>query len=241
MEENIYNINPIEAIYYTPSQIIDKKSFSPDIQFKEIMDYFYSNIQINNKNLELKKIYYYKQNQLNESTKIIDLFGEPGSNTNGTINIYIELNDTNINQGNMLHILKPKNNPFGIIIYSVNSNSYSIEKFTDDIIKAYNLDVYKPIYCAYCNSYDSLFISGGTDKKKDPTNDFWIIKHMLNGDKNLFEIKQLKMPYNKKQHSMIYNKTNNSIIFVGGNDQKCFAYDINNNNFYDLPEINGIF
>ena len=68
MKENNNTINSIEAIYFTPSQIIEKKTFSPKVKFKEIVDYFYSNIQINNKNLELKKNYYHKQNQLNEST-----------------------------------------------------------------------------------------------------------------------------------------------------------------------------
>ena len=48
------------------------------------------------------------------------------------------------------------------------------------------------------------------------------------------------MPYNKKQHSMLYNKTDNSIIFVGGNDKKCFIYNIDNDNFYDIPETNEI-
>ena len=241
MKENNNTINSIEAIYFTPSQIIEKKTFSPKVKFKEIIDYFYSNIQINNKNLELKKNYYHKQNQLNESTNIIDFYGDIDANIDGIINIYIELNDINDNQDNMSYILKPKNNPFGIIIYSVKSNSFSSEIFKDDVIKAYNLEKYHPTYSAYCNSYDTLFISGGIDRKKDPTNDFWVIKYIFNDGENLFEIKQLKMPYNKEQHSMIYNKINNSIIFVGGNDQKCFVYDINNNNFYNLPDINSIY
>lgn len=237
MKRNIDNIISIEAIYFIPSEIIDKKSFNPDIQFKEIINYFYSNIQINNKNLQLKKIYYSKQYQLNESTNILELLDD---NYDDKINIYIELNDIFDNQENIPFILKLKNNPFEIIIYSVNIKTITSEGFEDDIIKINNLDKYTPDFSAYCNSNDTLFISGGIDSNKDPINEFWIINHVLDGDKNKFQINNIQLPYNKKQHSMLYNKTDNSIIFVGGNDKKCFIYNIDNDNFYDIPETNEI-
>ena len=237
MKKNIDNISSIEAIYFTPSQIIDKKSFNPDIQFKEVINYFYSNIQINNENLQLKKNYYYKQYLLNESTNILELFDD---NYDDKINIYIELNDTLDNQENIPFILKPKNNPFEIIIYSVNAKTITSEGFEDNIMKINNLDKYTPDFSAYCNSDDSLFISGGIDNNKDPINEFWIINHVLDGDNNKFQIKNIQLPYNKKQHSMLYNKIDNSVIFVGGNDKKCFIYNIDNDNFYDIPETNEI-
>ena len=48
------------------------------------------------------------------------------------------------------------------------------------------------------------------------------------------------MPYEKKEHSMLYNKLDDTIIIVGGNDKKCFIYDIKSEKFSELPETNDI-
>ena len=245
------NITSIEAIYFTPSQIIEQKSFKPNVQFKEILDYFYSDIQINNTNLRLKQNYYYKQNQLNGSTNILNVINETETDPENDIDaneinlddknkIYIELIDTFDNQDNIPYILKPKSNPFEIIIYSINSKTFSSENFKDNIINTYNLDRYKQGFSAYCNSYDTLFISGGINKNKEPINDFWILKHRIKSDKHLFEIIKKEIPFKKKEHSMLFYKKNKTIIFVGGNDKKCFVYDLKKDNFNELPETNGI-
>ena len=83
-------------------------------------------------------------------------------------------------------------------------------------------------------------MSGGVDENSDPINDFWIINYNLNKPKDNFEIKNIKMPINKKQHSMLFNNTDNSVIIVGGKDKKCLIFDIKNETFSELPEINDL-
>ena len=236
------NITSIEAVYYTPTIIIDKKSFSPKSKFKEIIDYFNLNIKPNNNNLELKEQYYFKKTKINESTNIEEVIDIKNNLTNGIANIFIELVDSNDEKDSINYILKPKNNPFGIISFSVNTNSISSENFPNDMIQLNNLDRYHPEFSAYCNSYNSLFISGGIDKNKQPIDDFWEIDYYSNNinNENKYKIKHIKMPSNKKQHSMLFNKKDNSIIIIGGNDKKCFIYNINTGIFTQLPEMNDI-
>ena len=140
----------------------------------------------------------------------------------------------------MNYILKPKNNPFGIISFSIISNSISSEDIPNDIISTYNLDKYHPEFSAYCNSYDSLFISGGIEKNGEPIEDFWEINHINNDNKNNYQIKHIKMPSNKQQHSMIFNIVDNSIIIIGGNNKKCLIYNANSEIFSELPDMNDI-
>ena len=92
-------------------------------------------------------------------------------------NIYIELIDK-LNKNE--YILKPKNNPFSIIIYSVNFNSISIKNLDNSIIESNNLENYNSEFSSYCNSNNTLFISGGIDKNKNPIKDFWIINYRSN-------------------------------------------------------------
>ena len=240
------NITSIEAVYYTPSIIIDKKSFSPKSKFKEIIDYFNLYIKPNNNNLELKEQYNFKKTKINESTNIEEVIDIKTNITNGIANIFIELVDSNDVNDSINYILKPKNNPFGIISFSVKTNSISSENFPNNMMQLNNLDRYHPEFSAYCNSYDSLFISGGIDKNKQPIDDFWEINHFLNNisnknkNENKYKIKHIKMPSNKKQHSMLYNRKDNSVIILGGNNKKCFIYNINTGTFSQLPEMNDI-
>ena len=242
MKINNKEISSIEVFYFIPSKIIESKSFPPNIKFQDIIDYFISNIQNENKNLELKENYSYKKNEINESTIISDLFDEKSIPESGKLNIYIEL--INVQDNNKIsYILKPKNNQFGIISFSTNLKEIKLENFDENIITTNNLDKYSPEFSAYCNSNNSLFISGGVDKKRKPLNDFWIINYNYNNsnsDKGSYEIKNIKMPYEKKEHSMIYNKLDDTIIIVGGNDKKCFIYDIKSDKFLDLPGTNDI-
>ena len=238
MKLNNKEISSIEVFYFIPSKIIESKSFPPNIKFQDIKDYFISNIQNKNKNLELKQNYSYKKQKINESTLISDLLDKNSIPENGKLNIYIELINLQ-NNNEISYILRPKNNQFGIISFSVNSKEIKIEDFDKNIIDSNNLDKYNPEFSAYCNSNNTLFISGGADKKGKPLNDFLIINYNnSNGDKGSYEIKNMKMPYEKKEHSMLYNKLDDTIIIVGGNDKKCFIYDIKSENFYDLPETN---
>ena len=245
MENKNNHISSIEVIYFIKSIIIEKKLFSPNITFKEIIDHFSLNIKPKNNYLVLKEKYNYNQKNINKSTNISDLFDIKSNVKNNIINLYIELIDTNDLNLNMNHILKPKNNPFGIITFSIITNSISSEDFPNDMTNSNKLDKYHPEFSTYCNSYDTLYISGGIEKNGDPIDDFWAINHSLNESNNdkikQYQIKHLKMPSNKKQHSMIYDKEDNSIIIVGGNDKKCLIYNSNSETFSELPEMNDIY
>ena len=240
------NITSVEAVYYTPSIIIEKKSFSPKAKFKEIIDYFNLNIKPNNNNIKLKKKYIYKQAEINESTNIEELIDTKTIKANDIPNIFIELSDSNDTNGNINYILKPKNNPFGIISFSFKTHSITLEDFPNDIIQLNNLERYRLEFSAYCQSYESLFISGGSDINNQPIDDFWEIVHNLNNIsddnkiENKYQVKHIKMPSNKMQHSMLYNKEDNSIIIIGGNDKKCFIYNISTGTFSQMPEMNEI-
>ena len=243
MENKNNHISSIEVIYFTKSGIIEKKLFASNITFKEIIEHFNLNIKPKYNNLELKEKYNYNKKNIDESTNISDLFDTKTNVKNDILNLYIELIDSNDVNWNMNYILKPKSSPFGIISFSVIENSISSEDFPNDMTNSNSLDKYHPEFSAYCNSYDSLFISGGIEENQDPIDDFWEIKHSLNNSNNNiknYQIKHIKMPSNKKQHSMLYNKEDNSIFIIGGNDKKCLLYNINSETFSELPEMNDI-
>ena len=239
MEINNKEISSIEVLYHTDSKIIEVKSFSPDIKFHDIIDYFNSNIKNINPILQLRKDYYYQKAKIDGSVNILELLKENSNSENGKLNIYIEIIDTQDNN-RLSYILKPKNNPFGIIAFSVNSKEILTKDFEKELIDANNLDKYNPEYSAYCNANNTLFISGGQEKKNDLLDNFWIINYNFNEEKNSYEIKNKKMPSGKKEHSMIYNKLIDSIYIIGGNDKKCFIYDIKNDKFSEMPELNEI-
>ena len=239
---NFNAISSIEVTYYTPSKIIETKSFNPKATFQEVTKHFYNVITAKNKNLELKNNYCFNKNKINKSVKLIYLFNGNTNTTDGKLNLYVELKDNNESNGFMKYLFKPKSNPFRILIYSINSNKLILEDLNNNIINSNNLDKFNPEFSAYCNSNDTLFISGGVGKNRCRLNDFWKINYnpYEKNDKNKFVIKNIKMPFNKKQHSMIYNKTDNSIIIAGGNDKKCFIFDIKNERFSELPETNEV-
>ena len=244
MQNKNNHISSIEVTYFTKSIIIEKKLFASNVKFKDIIDHFNLSIKPKNNNLELKDKYNYNLKNIEESTNISDLFDSNTNIKNDILNLYIELIDSNDLNWNMNYILKPKINPFGIISFSTIANTISSDDFQNEMINSNNLDKYHPEFSAYCNSYDSLFISGGIEKNGDPIDDFWIINHSLNKNNNdnieKYQIKHIKMPSNKKEHSMIYNKEGNSIIIIGGNDKKCLIYNINSETFSELPEMNDV-
>ena len=236
MEAKNKEVSSIEVYYFIPSEIIEVKEFPTNIKFKDIIQYFKTSIQKSCPNLDLKQNYCYKKNKINKSTNILDLLDNTSKLENRKIKIYLEL----IDNLKITYLLKPKNNPFGLTVFSVNSKTISSNDFDSKIIRSYKLDKYNPEFSAYCNSYNSIFISGGIEKNGDPITDFWIINHNLKDDIRSYKIKQLKMPYAKKEHSMLYNKEDDTIIIVGGNDKKCFTYSIKKNIFTDLPETNDL-
>ena len=237
MKKNNLFISSIEVIYYTPLKIIEIKSFNSNLTFKDIFDYFKLKIKKKYSNLSLKNSYSYKDKIIKEKECILTFFDDNSISYLDYQNIYIELIDK-LNKNE--YILKPKNNPFSIIIYSVNFNSISIKNLDNSIIESNNLENYNSEFSSYCNSNNTLFISGGIDKNKNPIKDFWIINYNPDDLTNIFSIKKVEMPESKNKHSMIYNEKDNSIIIVAGNNNKCLLYNIKNEIFLELPEINNI-
>ena len=159
--------NVIEAIYFTPTKFLSKKDFSIESTFKEILSYFTTELFPKHcSKIILKKNFYYKQYKINETIKMKDLLNIDSYQANPKQKIYIKLTDflTKDSLDNYTFILRPKINPLGFIIYSVKTNMIYQESLQKNIIRSYNLDKYNPENSAYCNSYDALYISGGSNQ-----------------------------------------------------------------------------
>ena len=233
--------NLVEAIYFIPTKILSQKEFSTECTFREILDYFILELFPKYRSkVILKKNYYYKQYKINETTKMKDLLNLKDFPENITPKIYIKLNDLMSKEydDTFTFLLKPKLNPLGFIIYSVKTNIIYQVALNKNLIKTHNLDKYNPDNSAYCNSYEALYISGGSKPNRDPISDFWIIyyNYSIKNKKFNFKVTYFKMPIEKKQHSMLFDKKENVIYIIGGNDKTCLKYDINTKIFWELPE-----
>ena len=76
-------------------------------------------------------------------------------------------------------LFQPKQNPFGIYIFSPKDNSLILKSFSSQTISLSKLSNYKG-EGTYCNSYNYLFIS--------ESNNFWVINH------SSFQIRYKRMP-----------------------------------------------
>ena len=126
-------------------------------------------------------------------------------------------------------LFQPKQNPFGLYIFSPKDNSLKLKSFSEKTIALSKLSNYKG-EGTYCNSYNYLFIS--------ESNDFWIINH------SSFQIRHKRMPIVKKNHSIIFVPSSNpsskegKIFIVGGDDKKSFYYDLKKNYFLNWVPTN---
>ena len=126
-------------------------------------------------------------------------------------------------------LFQPKQNPFGIYIFSPKDNSLILKSFSSQTISLSKLSNYKG-EGTYCNSYNYLFIS--------ESNNFWVINH------SSFQIRYKRMPIVKKNHSIIFvpspNPSSNEgkIFIVGGDDKKAFYYDLKKNYFLNWAPTN---
>ena len=129
-------------------------------------------------------------------------------------------------------ILQPKFDDFGLYVFNPESGSLSLEEYPEKIIKFFKLKKINKL-SSYCNSYDSLYISGGIYKEEE-IKDFWIINNQS------YKIEKKEIPFAKSGHSMKYIEYNDKqiILFIGGKDLSVFYYDIKNKNFESLPDLN---
>ena len=144
---------PINIIFYTPSKIVNTKSFSPHSTFKEILDYYRNEIQPKEKLTRLFKQYSINDKPINEGDTITTYLPKNILLALTEINFAIELKELfYIDKTLQLdQIIKPKTNPFGLIVYEHNSNLIKFEEYPEKIIKKYDLEYFTES-SAYCNS-----------------------------------------------------------------------------------------
>lgn len=223
----------IKAVFYTKSGIIEEYIFDQNVTFGDILNYFLS--KSNNKQLSLKKYYYYNKILLKPSDVIKNLVYIPKGKSL-EIEIKIELKENEIMDDEsfpeITEIMKPKLYNFGLYIYSPKDGIINLEQYTEDKIKEYNLNCISS-RSSYCNSPDLFFISGGVSNS-NPIDTFWIIMH------NDLSVTSKTMPFSKNDHTMIYIPDNLNLVFIiGGNDKKCCYYDIQKDKFLYWADLNG--
>lgn len=234
MFQEINELLLIKVIYFSKSGIISEHIFSEEIVFGDIIQYFNSNLKT--EFLEVKKIYSFNGIIINENTFIKDLIEIPKGKPN-IIEIKIEINEKEIlddeSEPIISKIIKPKFYPFSLFVYLPKEGKITLEEYTSNIVKEFNL---KKISSgsSYCNSPNSFFISGGGIYYKNAINDFWII------NKEDYSIELKKMPFPRRDHSMIY-LPNQTVLIAGGDDAKCFIFDIQKKIFLNYADLNGIY
>ena len=222
----------IKAIYFSQSGIIGEHIFSEEITLGDILYYFNTNFKT--EFLSIKEKYTFNGIVLNENNIIKNLITIPKGKSN-IIEIKIEIKEKEIlddeTEPVISKIIKPKFYPFSLFVYLPKEGKITLEEYTSNIVKDYNL---KKISSgsSYCNSPNLFFISGGGIYYKNPINDFWII------NKEDYSIELKKMPLPRRDHSMIY-LPNQLVLIAGGDDTKCFIFDIQKKIFLDYADLNG--
>ena len=130
----------IKAIYYTKSRIIGEQIFTSEITFGDILKYF--NEQLKTEFLNLKKIYAFNGVNLNGTYKINQLVNMPKDN-NYFLEVKIEINEEERLDDEfdpiISKIIKPKFYPFSLFVYSPKEGKITLEEYTSNISKEYNL------------------------------------------------------------------------------------------------------
>ena len=226
-----YNQEKIKTIFYTNEQIIKEYWFNITSTIKEIFNYFEKHIK--EEGYSLKKNYKIFGKKINELFTISELIKKEKNDTiiDGEIWIEVEEDTYFDDEGDEMFytILQPKINPFELIEYSSIKSRIKIIECPQDILFESNLNKFNKA-SAFCNSVNSLYISGGEISGK-AINNFWII------NKNNYKIKKRKLPVNKKYHSMLYI-SDNFIFIVGGDTLNTLIYDIANEEFINWANMN---
>ena len=227
---------PILVIFHTKSKIICQQEFGSFSKFEKILNFFNENIK--NNDFQLKQKYLLNNREIKNSDLLIDLIKAYDSSKKIiNANFSIEIEEINSIKDEdfpiFTKILQPVRSKFGLYVFVPENGSISLEQYPENIEKEYELEKFN-ISSSYCNSPNSLFISGGKFKSEQ-INNFWII------DNEIYSIKKLNMISPKSNHSMIYIKNKNSqeiIFLVGGDNLNTFYYDIKNNTFINWGDMN---
>ena len=227
---------PVLVTYYTNSRILFTKEFGSFAHFGSVLNYLNNYIKRKGQT-KLKKKYVLNNKQIGDNDLLINIIQSINKNKKiieANLSIEIDEKIINISDNNFTwfsKILQPKLKPFEIIVFNPKDSSINVKKFSDTVLKEYELDKINE-NSAYCNSTKDLYISGGI--KNDDLSYFWIINN------EFFSIKKIKMKIEKLNHSMIYiNHNNDEFIFIaGGYDLKTFYYDIKFNSFVNWGNMN---
>ena len=239
---NNYNYSqvPVKVIYFTKKKIISEKQFYLTTTFKTILSYFNTNLKEEGKT-RLKENYIYNDKIINKNEPLMNLIElkRISSSTIESVEISIEIEENEIIEDDYIpyfnKIIQPKYNPFGLFVYKIKEGLIDLQIYPQKISKKYEMYKYNEL-SSYCNSPESLFISGG--KLNDlAIKDFWIINN------HKYSIIKRIMLVEKSNHSMIYvNINNNEYIFIvgGENNLNTFYYDIKHGIFENWADINSI-
>ena len=221
----------VKVIFYTKKRYIGHEFFQKNITLYEIKQYYKQNFY--DGTTILFKNYYLNSTMVIDSDIISNII-QPSPNIL-EISIALELREVeelkhqfslikfdDENDHVYSQIIKPKINPFGLIVFLTKNSSIQIEQYPPEIIKKYNLEKFNKNY-AYCNSPNYLFLSG--------ENNFWIINK-----KNYF-ITQLKLKISKIKHSLCH-VPNIGVFAIGGETKKTFLYDIQSKKFKKWGDTN---
>ena len=238
MSENFQEF-PVNVTYYTNSKILCQKEFGSFAHFGSILNYFERNLKQSDQ-LKLKPKYILDNKKVENNDLLMNLIQIPDKSKKIIIsaNLIIEIDEkSNITEKNYpyyVKILQPKLNPFGLYILNSKEGALSFKHFPigKENEKDNELDKIN-VNSACCNSDKDLFVSGGIYDDNE-INNFWIINH------ESFNIKNVKMLFNKSDHSMIYvNHYDEEFIFIaGGKDLKTFYYNIKSKRFSKWGNMN---
>ena len=225
------DVKKIKVIFYTKEQIIKECWFQINSSLKDIFNYFEKHIK--GEGYSLKTNYKIFGKEINESIQIADLIKKEKNNKILEGEIWIEIEEEIIledeNEETFFTILQPKLNPFELIEYNSLKSKIAILSCSKDILFNSNLNKFTK-ESAFCNSINSLYMSGGEIYGK-AINNFWII------NKHNYKINKKNMPICKKYHSMIYIP-DNYIFIAGGDSLNTIIYDIDNQEFINWANMN---
>ena len=225
------NQNKIRTIFYTKDQIIKEYWFDITSTMRDIFNYFENHIKEGG--YTLKSSYKIFGKKINEFYTISELIKKAKNDTVLEGELWLEVENEKYydddNDEKFYTIMQPKINPFEIIEYNSLKSKIKIIKFPKDLYLYFHFYKFS-IESAFCNSINSLYMSGGEMEGK-PVNNFWII------NKNNYRINKKNMPISKKYHSMLYIP-DNFILIAGGDTLNTTIFDIENEEFINWANMN---
>ena len=221
----------IKTIFYTKTQIIKEYWFKINSTIKDIFNYFEKHIK--EEGYSLKSNYKIFGQKINELYTISELIKKQNNDMVLDGEIWIEVEEEiffdDENDETFGTILQPKINPFELIEYNPIKSRIKIIQCPQDIYNYCSLNKFTK-ESSFCNSSNSLYMSGGEISGK-ATDNFWIV------NKNTYKITKKSMPIYKKYHSMLYIP-DNFIFIAGGDTLNTIIYDIENQEFIKWANMN---